>query len=62
MPDYRCPVHDIIFFASVDTRPPGAQLDPVRNLPAHPNTYGHPECPQCNALYQSDSSQTKTVI
>ena len=48
MPDYRCPIHDVIFQAVVDTRMPGSSADKVRNLPQHPNVHGHPECPQCN--------------
>jgi hypothetical protein len=63
MPDYRCPVHDLVFFAVSDNRPPGSVADPVRNLPAHPNVHGHPECPLCNPAFEGDiDSGTQTVI
>ena len=54
MPDYRCPIHDVIFQAVVDTRAPGAQADKVRKLEQHPNVHGHPECPQCNEAFKAE--------
>lgn len=48
MPDFRCPKHDLIFNASVDTRPPGSAGNRDKGLAAHPAN-GHPECPMCAA-------------
>lgn len=48
MPDYRCPKHDQIFNATIDTRVPGSAEDKARSLSAHP-VDGHPECPLCVA-------------
>lgn len=55
MPDYRCPKHDRVFNASIDTRAPGSQADPLKHLSAHP-VNGHPECPLC-----LEESQTATA-
>jgi hypothetical protein len=57
MPDYRCPKHDRIFFASIDTRPPGSNK--TDKLPAHPAN-GHPECPKCDE--EAKDAGAKTVV
>lgn len=44
--NYRCPKHDVVFFAALDVRPPGSPADPNKGLSAHPEN-GHPECPLC---------------
>jgi hypothetical protein len=46
MPDYRCPIDDLVFESSTDHRKPGAAKSADGKFLAHPRD-GHPDCPKC---------------
>ncbi len=54
---YRCIKHDLVFETQTDHRAPGA--GETKDLEAHPEGGGHPDCPRCQNDAAAEAAPAK---